>query len=904
MESDFTSIVENWQLEKQEWLESIDAFLQEYGEEKAKDLLKTIIHFVIRKGVAFQGENINTPYINTINVRNQPTFPGNIELEQKIENINRWNAMCMVLQGYDNGSGVGGHIATYASTATMYEIGFNHFFRKKSSDYGGDLVSFQPHASPGIYARAFLEGRLSEEKLKNFRRELQPEGGLPSYPHPRRLPWFWEMPCASMGLSPVSAIYQARFSRYLINRGLKADNGGKVWSFIGDGEMDEPEIIGTINIAAREKLDNVIFVVNCNLQRLDGPVRGNGKVIQEFERLFLGAGWNVIKVIWGSEWDALLARDDKGILVKRMDEVLDGDYQRYSVLDGDLVRKHWIQGNPELANMMQSLTDEEIRSIKRGGHDYKKVYAGFHKAVNQSNGKPTVLLMKTIKGYGMGSTGEGRNTTHQKKSMLAEERLEAALRFSIPMAYSDIVAAKFYKPDADSPEIQYLQKQRASLGGSIPSREESCPSISAPELNFFSEFFVGSESRMVSTTMVLVKIITKLLKEPDIGKYIVPIVPDEARTFGMDALFKHAGIYHPEGQLYESVDSGSLSYYREARDGQILQEGICEAGAMASFMAAGSAYAQHNLPMIPFYIFYSMFGFQRVADMIWACGDMMCKGFLFGGTAGRTTLNGEGVQHQDGHSHLYANTVPNLISYDPAFAYELAIIIRDGIYRMFEKQEKIFYYITVYNENYAQENLPQNVEEGIIKGMYRFSKSKLKILDSKKAKGERKIEKRKVHLMGSGSIITQVLVAQKILEEMQISTDVWSVTSYNELSRNGFDVDRWNRLHPKEEARIPYIQTLIQDEIGIFISVSDFQKSLGSSISPWMPVNYTVLGTDGYGLSEARPELRDHFEISPIYVVLAALDQLKKTGVLSIDEVAEFILKVGIDGEKINPAKI
>ena len=898
------TLTTDWQLEKEEWIESIDAIFHEYGEEKTKELLKTINHYVIRKGVAFQGENINTPYINTINVKDEPTYPGDISLEQKVENINRWNAMCMVLQGYDNGSGVGGHIATYASTATMYEIGFNHFFRRETADYGGDLVSFQPHASPGIYARAFLEGRLTEEQLTNFRRERQPAGGLPSYPHPRRLPWFWEMPCASMGLAPVSAIYQARFKKYLTNRGLKPDKGGKVWAFIGDGEMDEPEIIGTINIAAREKLDNIIFVVNCNLQRLDGPVRGNGKVIQELERIFLGAGWNVIKVIWGSEWDALLARDHNGILVKRMDEVLDGDYQRYSVLDGDTVRKHWVQDNAELADLMKSLTDEEIRSIKRGGHDYKKVYAGFHKAIHQSNGKPTILLVKTIKGYGMGSTGEGRNTTHQKKSMLPEERSEAALRFGIPLPTADIEGAKFYKPDDNSPEIQYLKKRRSALGGGIPSREDNCPAIQTPGREAFDEFHVGTDSRLVSTTMVLVKIITKLLKNANVGKYIVPIIPDEARTFGMDALFRHAGIYHPEGQLYDAVDSDSLSYYREARDGQILQEGICEAGAMASFMAAGSAYAQHNLPMIPFYIFYSMFGFQRVADMIWACGDMMCKGFLFGGTAGRTTLNGEGVQHQDGHSHLFANTVPNLKSYDPAFAYELAVIIRDGIYKMFEKQEKIFYYITVYNENYAQASLPENAEDGIIRGMYKFAKSNMSTTRTKKASEKNSTEERKVHLMGSGSIITQVIEAQKMLEEMQISTDIWSVTSYNELSRDGFDVERWNRLHPLEEARVPYVQSIIQSEKGIFISVSDFQKSLGSSISPWMPSNYTVLGTDGFGLSEARPELRDYFEISPKHIVLAALHQLGKTGALSANEVAEFMEKVGINGEQINPANL
>ncbi|MGM9508852.1 pyruvate dehydrogenase (acetyl-transferring), homodimeric type [Larkinella sp. GY13] len=895
MLSTIETVAEDWQLEKQEWIESIDAVLDEYGEEKTKELLKAINHYVIRRGVAFQGENINTPYINTINVKDEPTYPGNVELEQKIENINRWNAMCMVLQGYDNGSGVGGHIATYASAATMYEVGFHHFFRRRTADYGGDLVSFQPHAAPGIYARAFLEGRLTEESLKSFRRELKPGGGLPSYPHPRRMPWFWEMPCASMGLMPVGAIYQARFNKYLINRGLKPDNGGKVWAFIGDGEMDEPEIVGTINIAARERLDNLIFVVNCNLQRLDGPVRGNGKIIQELERLFLGAGWNVIKVIWSGEWDALLARDHKGYLVKRMEEVLDGDYQRYSVLEGDKVRSHWVGENQELADLMRSLTDEEIRSIKRGGHDYKKVYAAFHKAVNHSNGKPTIVFVKTIKGYGMGSTGEGRNTTHQKKSMLAEERLTAANRFGIPLPKADIESARFYKPDENGPEVKYLQAQRAALGGDLPAREENCPPISTPDQTFFAEFLEGTGDRTVSTTMVLVRVITKLLKEPEIGKYIVPIIPDEARTFGMDALFRHAGIYHPEGQRYISVDADSLSNYREAQDGQILQEGICEAGALASFMAAGSAYARHSLPMIPFYIFYSMFGFQRVGDMIWACGDMMCKGFLFGGTAGRTTLNGEGVQHQDGHSHLFANTVPNLRSYDPAFAYELSVIIRDGIYRMFEQQEKIFYYITVYNENYPQPVMPTQVEDGIIRGMYKAGSTELK-------PEKTDAENRKVHLMGSGSIITQVLEARDLLEQMGIPTDIWSVTSYNELARDGFEAERWNRLHPNQEARIPYVQSLTADEKGIFISVSDYQKSLGGSISAWMPTPYTVLGTDGYGLSEARPELRDYFEISPRFIVQTALYELEKTGTIPMQLVLDFMKNEGIDGEKVNPA--
>lgn len=877
-----------WNQEIKEWITSLDEVIQDMGDEQAAKLIRRLRAFAIKKGVKLAGEALNSPYINTINVKHQPPYPGDTVLETKIENINRWNAMAMVLQGYDSGAGVGGHIATYASAASMYEVGLNHFFRKKSEDYGGDLVSFQPHAAPGIYARALLEGRLTEDNLKNFRRELQEEGGLPSYPHPRRMPSFWEIPAASMGLIGVSAIYQARFQKYLENRGLKEKKGGKIWAFVGDGEMDEPETLGTLNIAVREQLDNLVLVVNCNLQRLDGPVRGNGKVIQELERSFLGAGWNVTKVIWGSEWDSLIERDHKGILVDRMNEALDGDYQMYSVLPGDEVRKHWIKDNPELEQLMQSLSDEEIRTIRRGGHDYKKIFAAFDKAA-KPNGKPSVILMKTLKGYGMGDSGEGKNTTHQKKSMTAEERIDAAARFGIPMSKEDAAKAKFYIPSPDSPEIKYLKEKREALGGYLPERKDESITIKTPGDDLFGEFYEGTGDREVSTTMVLVRLITKLIRHDGIKEYIVPIIPDEARTFGLDGLFRYAGIYQPKGQLYKPVDAGSVSYYRESVDGQILQEGICEAGAIASFMAAGSAYAMHGLPMIPFYVFYSIFGFQRVGDMIWACGDMLCKGFLIGGTSGRTTLNGEGVQHQDGHSHMLSSVVPNMKSYDPSFAYELALIIKDGIYRMYEMQEKIFYYITVTNENYTMPVMPKGVEEGVIKGMYRYQKSTKK-------------SKKKAHLMGSGSIMSQVLEAKELLEGMNISTDIWSVTSYTELQRDALNVEREALLSTTTKKAKSYVETLVEKETGVFVSVSDYMKSWGMSISKWMPDAYHVLGTDGYGLSESRTDLRDYFEISPKYIALAALQLLRKEGEVTAKEVKDFIKAQNIDSAKINPA--
>jgi len=876
-----------WRLELHEWICSLDEVIDDLGEEKTSELIKSLRNHALGRGVKLIGEALNTPYINTINVKEQLQYPGDTEIELKLENINRWNAMCVVLQAYDSGAGLGGHIATYASAATMYEVGYNHFFRKKSADYGGDLVSFQPHAAPGIYARAVLEGRLTVQDLKNFRRELQAERGLPSYPHPRRMSWFWEIPSASMGLIGVSAIYQARFQKYLENRQLKEKNGGKVWVFVGDGEMDEPETLGTLNIAVREQLDNLVLVVNCNLQRLDGPVRGNGKIIQELERSFLGAGWNVTKVIWGSEWDSLLERDKDGILVKRMNEALDGDYQMYSVLSGEKVRAHWVQGNPELEKLMRSLTDEEIRTIKRGGHDVKKVYAAFDKAA-RPNGKPSVILMKTIKGYGMGKAGEGKNTTHQKKNMSAAERIETAQRLGIPLSEDGASKAKFYIPEQDSAEIKYLRNRRAELGGALPERKESAAPIDLLPDDIFSEFSKGSAKRALSTTMVMVRIISILLKHKSIKDFIVPIIPDEARTFGLDGLFRYAGIYQPKGQLYEPVDADTLAYYRESTDGQILQEGICEAGAIASFMAAGTAYSLHGLPMIPFYIFYSIFGFQRVGDMIWACGDMMCKGFLLGGTSGRTTLNGEGVQHQDGHSHVLSSVVPNLKSYDPAFAYELAVIVKDGIERMYHFQERIFYYITITNENILMPERPSNVtDQEILRGIYRFSKSS-------------KNSKKKVHLLGSGAIITQVLAAAEILHEMDISVDLWSVTSYQELQREAIDLERRKLLDPSYKDG-SVLQEVFSKEDGVFVSVSDYMKSIGLSISKWMPDHYAVLGTDGYGVSESREDLRDHFEVSPKYIVLAALKLLVEKKDLKEEVVTHYIQKNEISIDKLNP---
>ncbi len=851
------SFEDEWKIEVNEWVESLAAVKDSYGQKQVKELLRSLQNFALSQGITLTEATLNTPYRNTIPLSEQPSYPGNLELEKKIENIIRWNAMAMVIQAYDSGEGVGGHIATYASSATMTEVALNHFIKSRSDDYQGDMMNIQAHASPGIYSRAFLEGRLSIEELGNFRRELQEEGGLPSYPHPRRRPELWPSPTASMGLNGVNSIYYARFAKYLKNRGLLSKDVGKIWAFLGDGEMDEPESIGTINIASREQLDNLIFVVNCNLQRLDGPVRGNGKIIQELEAVFRGSGWNVIKVIWGSEWDSLFSIDHNDVMQRRMDEVVDGEYQMYSVSSGENQRAHWIKGNKELESIMSNLSDKELKDIKRGGFDHKKLYAAFDNAM-KSKGKPTVLLVKTLKGYGLGEGSEGRNIAHQKKTMSDDERIEIAEHLGIPLSDEDRKLAKFYIPDPNSEEMMYLHSRRKELGGYQPIRFNSCEKLKAPDIELFDDFVNGID-RSISTTLVLVRMISKMLREEDIGKYIVPIVPDEARTFGMDGLFSQAGIYSPEGQNYQPVDAGTIAPYKEAKDGQILQEGICEAGAMASFMAAGTAYSHFELPMIPFYIFYSIFGFQRVGDMIWACGDALTRGFLIGGTAGRTTLNGEGVQHQDGHSHVLASVVPNLMTYDPAFGFELAVIVREGIRRMYQEQEDIFYYITVYNENYTHPPINDVTQDSILKGMYCFKRATKDLVD--KYQGE------PIHLLGSGSIMQQVIQAQEELEQEGIPTNIWSVTSYNLLHKDYQEA--------RSEGKSSYLETILENEQGHFISVSDWITLLPDSLAHLFPGTFTALGTDGFGLSESREALRNYFGISSQAIVEKAKELAK-----------------------------
>ncbi len=874
-------------LENTDWIEALDYIRQEQGENRSREMLRLLQDHLLKQGISLAEATLNTPYRNTISPHQQPGYPGDIAMEQRIENIIRWNAMAMVLNANENNTGVGGHIATYQSAATALEVGFNHWFRKRTAEYGGDILMVQAHAAPGIYARGYLENRLTEQQVNNFRRELKEGGGLPSYPHPRRLPDFWQLPTASMGLSTPSAIYQARFMKYLENRGLKPDNGGKVWCFIGDGESDEPEVLGTINMATREHLDNLVMVVNCNLQRLDGPVRGNGKIIQELERSYRGAGWNVIKVIWGSEWDELFSRDRDGLLQARMDRAVDGDYQFYTVSDGPTVRAHWTDGDERLAALMKTLNDDEIRVIRRGGHDRKKLNAAFERA-SESVGKPTVILIKTVKGEGMGASAEGQNTAHQKKQLSADERIAIGKRFAIPLTDEQMANATLYKPEENSPEALYLHQHRQALGGYLPAREVTCPPLIAPPLSLFSAALKGSE-RQQSTTMAFVRMLATLLKDKEIGRYIVPIVPDEARTFGMESLFKQFGIYSSEGQKYKPVDASSLLPYKEAKDGQLLQEGICEAGAMASFLAAGTAYANFAVPMIPFYIFYSIFGFQRVGDMIWSCADAMAKGFLIGGTAGRTTLNGEGLQHQDGHSHVVAATVPNMRSYDPAFAYELAVIVRDGIERMYQNGENIFYYLTLYNQNYAMPPMPEGVEEGIINGMYRYQSSDL--------------AGHKVHLLGSGSLMQEVLQAADILQGFDCSVDIWSVTSYNELLRQAQQTERQNMLTPETPSQ-NYIEQLMGNENGVVVACSDYMKSLPMGISSWFTQPFIALGTDGFGLSETRDDLRNHFEVDARYIAWAALTRLYREGALGLDTLQRARLELNIPESKTNPASL
>ncbi|MEE4361685.1 MAG: pyruvate dehydrogenase (acetyl-transferring), homodimeric type [Pseudomonadales bacterium] len=882
-----------WVDEVQEWLDALDAVLRERGDAAAAELLRRLQQHGSRVGLVLPEASLNTPYVNTIPLSAQPRYPGDLALEQRLENLIRWNAAAMVMQAYDSGSGVGGHIATYLSAATLLEVGFNHFFRGRAAPGGGDQVHVQAHAAPGIYARAFLEGRLSDRQLGNFRRELAAGGGLPSYPHPRRMPGFWSLPTASMGLSTPSAIYQARFAKYLERRGLKPADGGRVWCFIGDGESDEPEVLGTINMASREGLDNLVLVINCNLQRLDGPVRGNGKIIQELERSFRGADWHVIKVIWGSGWDPLLERDRQGLLRQRMEEAVDGDYQMYSAQPGELQREHWVEDIPELKALMDSLTDEEIRTIKRGGQDAKKIHAAYAEACS-SVGKPVVILCKTVKGDGLGPAAQGRNTVHQKKNLTPDERVQLARRLGIPIDEAAARRAAFHLPPEDAEERSYLRARRETLGGPLPERDVRCRSLEAPPLDYFADQLKGSGERQVSTTMALVRMLARLLRHPELGRFVVPIVPDEARTFGMDGLFAQAGIYSPAGQVYQPVDADSIAPYREAEDGQILQEGICETGAMASFLAAGTAYANHGVPTIPFYIFYSIFGFQRVGDMIWACGDSMARGFLLGGTSGRTTLNGEGLQHQDGHSQLVAGTVPNLRAYDPAFAFELAIILRDGIDRMYGRGEDAFYYITVTNQNQLMPALPEGADgsrdrivEGVVRGMYLFRRSS--------AAGPRQ-----AHLFGSGAIMQEVLDAAERLEAQGVPTSIWSVTSYGELLRDGRAVERQRRLHPERSPPQPYLEALLGGEEGVFVSASDYVAALGEGLSRWVPGPYAVLGTDGYGLSEARPVLRDHFEVSGAWIAHAALSLLERAGQIPPGTSSQAAAGWGMDLEKVD----
>jgi pyruvate dehydrogenase E1 component len=876
------------EIEIQEWLSSLDYVLKHGSLEQAQKILHQLQIRAQESGVTLPF-TVNTPYVNTIHKSKQPTYPGNREIERRIKSIVRWNAMAMVVKGNHVEAGIGGHISTFASSATLYEVGFNHFFRARTENFCGDFVYFQGHASPGVYSRAFLEGRLTEENLINFRRELQPAKGLSSYPHPWLMPNFWQFPTVSMGLAPIMGIYQARFMRYLEDRGLKPKDDAKVWVFMGDGESDEPESLGAITVASREKLDNLVFVINCNLQRLDGPVRGNAKIIQELEALFRGAQWNVLKVVWGGDWDPLLDHDNEGLLAKRMGEVVDGQYQKYSVESGAYIRNDFFGKDQRLIDMVKHLSDEQLRSLKRGGHDPEKVYAAY-KAAADFKGAPTVILAKTIKGYGLGESGEGKNITHQQKKLNEDELRQFRTRFNIPISDKDVAKAPFYKPEANSEEMKYLHERRKELGGYVPARQETSKPLKTPSEELFEEFYKGTEGREVSTTMAYVRILTKLLKDKEIGSLIVPIIPDEARTFGMEALFRQCGIYSHLGQLYEPVDADSLLYYKEAKDGQILEEGINEAGAISSFIAAGTAYSTQGINTIPFYIYYSMFGPQRIGDLIWAAADSRCRGFLIGGTSGRTTLNGEGLQHQDGHSHVLLSSVPNIVTYDPSFAYELAVIIRDGMYRMYEKQENIFYYISVGNENYAMPAIPEGAKEGILKGLYKFKTS-----NSKNAIA-------RAQLFGSGSIINQVIEAQKILEEnYKISSDIWSVTSYNELRRDALHAERFNNLNPTKEPKVPYITKTLSGQGDVFVFTSDNMKIMPDGLTRWVPGYSATLGTDGFGRSESRQALRDFFEIDARHIVYTTLGALFRQKKISKDILDKAAKDLKINPEKINP---
>jgi pyruvate dehydrogenase E1 component len=874
--------------ETQDWLESIDSVLRVHGAERAHFLLECMIDHARRSG-AYLPYSPNTAYLNTIPVGQQPEYPGDRAIERRIEAYIRWNAMAMVVHANRKSSEYGGHIASYASSATLYEVGFNHFWRASTAEHGGDLVFFQGHSSPGIYARAFLEGRFTEENLDHFRQEIAGPG-LSSYPHPWLMPEFWQFPTVSMGLGPMMAIYQARFMRYLENRGILPAQDRKIWCFLGDGETDEPESMGAITMPVREKLDNLIFVINCNLQRLDGPVRGNGKIIQELEAAYQGAGWNVIKVVWGSRWDPLLARDQQGLLRKTMEECVDGEYQAFKAKGGAYTREHFFGRYPELKAMVAHLSDEDIWHLNRGGHDAVKVYAAYHQAVNHT-GRPTVILAKTVKGYGMGDAGEGQNITHQKKKLDDDDLKTFRDRFHIPISDEDLTNLAYYKPAEDSEEMQYLRSRREKLGGSYPKRRTRVEPMAVPDLEFFKSQLEGSGEREFSTTMSFVRILTALLRDKSIGQRVVPIVPDEARTFGMEGLFRQIGIYSSVGQLYKPQDSDQLTFYREDKQGQMLEEGINEGGSYCSWIAAGTSYSNHGVQMIPFYIYYSMFGFQRIGDFAWAGGDMRSRGFLIGGTSGRTTLAGEGLQHQDGQSQLLATTIPNCRAYDPCYSYELAVIIQDGLRRMCAEQEDIFYYISVMNENYAHPALPAGAEEGILRGIYPLQTG-----------GKGKV---RVQLFGSGAILREVLAAAELLQSrFGIPADVWSVTSFSELRREALDVERWNTRHPTSPRRASHIEKALTGKQGPFVAATDNMKIVSDQIRQWVPGRYVVLGTDGFGRSDGREALRAHFEVDRKSITFAALKALADDGGVDQKTIEEAIAQLGIDPDKRNPLNV
>ncbi len=874
--------------ETQEWLEAIEAVLDNEGTERAHFLLETLIDKARRSG-AYLPYTATTAYLNTIPTHLQQRHPGNPDMERRIRALVRWNAIMTVLRANQKSPGVGGHIASFQSAATLYDVGFNHFFRAANEHFGGDLVMFQGHSSPGVYARAYLEGRFNEQQLDNFRQETA-GNGLSSYPHPWLMPDFWQFPTVSMGLGPLQGIYQARFLKYLHDRGIADTSDRKVWVFCGDGEMDEPESLGAISLASREKLDNLIFVINCNLQRLDGPVRGNGKIIQELESDFRGSGWNVIKVIWGSYWDPLIAMDKDGLLRKRMEECVDGEYQNFKAKGGAYTREHFFGKYPELKEMVAAMSDQDIWRLNRGGHDPHKVYAAYA-AATQHQGQPSVILAKTVKGYGMGEAGEAQNTTHQQKSMDIASLKAFRDRFDLPLTDEQVENLSYYRPPADSPEMKYMAERRAEMGGYVPARRRQGNALNVPPLSDFENMLAATGEREISTTMAFVRILSTLVRDKQVGKFVVPIVPDEARTFGMEGMFRQLGIYSSVGQLYEPQDNDQVMFYKESKDGQILEEGINEAGAFSSWLAAATSYSVSGTQMIPFYIFYSMFGFQRIGDLAWAAGDSRARGFLLGATAGRTTLNGEGLQHEDGHSHLMAATIPNCVSYDPTFAYELAVIIQHGMTRMVQQQEDVYYYITLMNENYTHPAMPKGVEAGILQGMYPFSVNK--------AKGP------KVQLLGSGVILREVIAAAELLEkDWGVSADVWSVTSFTELRREGLDAERHNLLNPEQAARASYVEQCLAKTEGPVIASTDYMKSFADQIRNFVPRRYISLGTDGYGRSDSREALRSFFEVDRYYVTLAALKALADEGKLPASKAAEAIKKYNIDSKRANPAKV